>query len=166
MKLIFTKSSQPLSKLIRAGLNEPVSHFGIVFDNGIVFHSNLLGTHVEWYKTFTKHCDIVYQIEYAMTLEQEEAIYQTILNTYDELGYDFGALFYFAYRVAAYKFFSVPMPSKNEWSKSDKFLCTELAGTLPNSIVPASIKTEDLSIVSPYSLYLKIKASLAEKDNV
>lgn len=164
MKLIWTKSSLPLSVAIRGLMQEPVSHFGIVFDNGIVFHSNLLGTHIEWYGSFIKHCEVVYQLDYPMSLEDEEAVYRKILNTYDEIGYDFGALLYFAYRAITHRLFNIPLPSKNEWASGSKFLCTELAGILPDNIVSASLKAEDLSIVSPYQLYLQIKAGLTEKE--
>lgn len=157
MKLIWTKSGLPLSKLIRWGLNEPVSHFGIVFDNGIVFHSNLLGTHIEWYGTFVKHCTIVYQLDFPMSLVEEEAVYQKILNTYDDRGYDFGGFAFFIWRGLLYRTFSTPFPAKNEWQSASKFLCTELATVLPDNIVPVSIKTQDLSIVSPYHLYMEMK---------
>lgn len=153
MKLIWTRSTLPLSVLIRKGLGEPVSHFGIVFDNGIVFHSNLLGTHIEWYGAFSKHCEIVFQKEYNLTLDDEEAIFQSILNTYDDKGYDYGAFFYFCWRALLYRTLGKPFPARNEWNSGNKFLCTELAGTLPDAMVSAKIKAQDLSIISPYRLY-------------
>lgn len=156
MRLIWTKSKLPLSVLIRWGLSEPVSHFGIVFDNGIVFHSNLLGTHVEWFGTFAKHCEIVYSVECQMELLDEEAVYRDILDTYDDKGYDYCAFAYFCLRGFMRKFLRIPFPEKSAWTDKDKFLCTELAGTLPESIIGAQIKAEDLSILSPYQLYLQV----------
>lgn len=158
MTLIWTKSKQPLSVAIRGILQEPVSHFGIVFDNGIVFHSNLLGSHVEWYGTFKKKCDIVYSLEFNLKLEQEEQVYQDILNTYDDKPYDFGALFYFAFRAIISRITGKGLPKTNEFQSADKFLCTELAGCLPDYIVSKDIKSQDLSIVTPYGLYLQISA--------
>lgn len=163
MTLIWTKSALPLSKLIRWTMNEPVSHFGIVFDNGIVFHSNLLGTHIEWYGSFVKNCDIVHSIEIPLSLEAEEAVYKNLLNTYDDKPYDFGALFYFGYRALLKKFFGVPLPQRNEWAKADNFLCTEIAGVLPESVMPKLPR--DLAITSPYTLYLRITES-KPKDKV
>lgn len=160
MKLIWTKSNLPLSIAIRGLLKEPVSHFGIVFDNGIVFHSNLLGTHIEWYGTFKKKCEIVYELDYPMSLENEEKIYRAILDTYDDKGYDFGGLFYFAYRGLCLRLIGRPLPKTNEWASGDKFLCTELAGVIPQSLIKDSLNGEDLSIVSPYQLYLKLKGSI------
>lgn len=157
MKLIWTRSSLPLSVLIRTGLRTPVSHFGIVFDNGIVFHSNLLGTHIEWYGTFVKHCEVVFEIEYAMTLEQEEAVYRSILNTYDDHGYDFGAFAYFAWRAILYRTLGLPFPPRNAWESGDKFLCTELARTLPDYIIPLEVKSQDFGIMSPFRLFALLK---------
>lgn len=163
MKLIFTRSNAPLSVAIRGLLKEPVSHFGIVFDNGIVFHSNLLGSHIEWYGSFIKKCEIVYSLQFTLNLEEEERIYLDILNTYDDKPYDYGALFYFAYRAILLRTIRKPLPATNELQNGSKFLCTELAICLPDSIVPPSIKTEDLSIISPYALYQKIMSLRAQK---
>lgn len=157
MKLIWTKSNKILSVAIRWALREPVSHFGIVFDNGIIFHSNLAGTHVQWYRSFQKSCDIVYEHQYDLKLKEEELVFQNILNRYDDLGYDFKAFFYFCWRGLLYRILGKPLPTKNEWNSSDRFLCTELASTLPDDVVPRAIKDQDLSIVSPYRLYLELK---------
>lgn len=163
MTLIWTKSKQPLSIAIRGMLQEPVSHFGIVFDNGIVFHSNLLGSHIEWYGTFTKKCEIVYSLQFTLNLEEEEAVYQNILNTYDDKPYDYAAFLYFAYRALLKRTIGKPLPTTNELQDGDRLLCTELAKCVPDYIVPASIKDRDLSIVSPYQLYLQIMAAQAER---
>lgn len=157
MRLIWTKSNLPLSKMIRWLLDEPVSHFGIVFDNGIVFHSNLLGVHLDWYKHFETTCDIVYNIEMSLSLQEEELIYLNILNKYTGKPYDFKALFYFAYRALLLKLFNKGLPTKNEWEDSGALLCTELAGVLPSSILPNSVSQEDLAIISPFKLYCQFK---------
>lgn len=161
MKLVFTKNTSPLSKLIRFGLGEPVSHFGIVFDNGIIFHSNLMGAHVEWYKSFTKKNSTVEFLDYALPLEKEESIYLSILNTNDGAGYDFKALIYFGYRILLFRLFKIAIPKTNEYQDASKFLCTELAKALPPYILPDSIRSKDLSIVSPYKLYLDLKGLTA-----
>lgn len=157
MTLVWTKSTSPLSVLIRWVFKEPTSHFGIVFDNGIIFHSNLLGTHVEWYKTFTKKNSIVFKKEFNMCLNEEEKIFQSLLNTYDDKTYDFKAFLYFSYRALLFKLFNIAIPLKNKWNNKDNFLCTELAGVLPDNLLNNSIKNIDLSIITPYQLYLKME---------
>lgn len=156
MTLIWTKNKLPLSKVICWAFNEPTSHFGIVFDNGIVFHSNLSGTHVEWFKTFTKKSEIVYSKEYDLSLLEEEAIFQQILTTYDDRPYDISGFLYFSWRALLLKFLNKPLPSSNKWNNKNSYLCTELAGVLPENIVSKSIKEKDLSILTPYKLYLEI----------
>jgi hypothetical protein len=128
----------------------------VVFDNGIVFHSNLMGTHVEWYGSFVKRCTIVYQKEIQLSLIDEEAIFQSILNTYDSKGYDFGAFGYFVWCAILYRTIGKPFPTRNVLNSNDKFLCTELAAVLPDKLVSPAVKAKDLSIVSPYRLYQEI----------
>lgn len=150
MKLIWTKGSSILSKAIIWGLDEPVSHFAVVFDDKIVFHSNLLGTHLNWLDTFKKHSEIVYTIEYKMTLEQEEAVYQNMIK-YDERPYDFPSFFYFGYCILKKKFFNTPIPRLNKYNKPTEFLCYELAEGLNGIAFHHQI--EGL-LISPYQLYL------------
>jgi hypothetical protein len=54
------------------------------------------------------------------------------------------------------RFFGTELPKRNELQSGGKFLCTELADCLPDYIVPKEVKAEDLSIISPYQLYLKL----------
>lgn len=157
MKLLWTKSSLPLSKLIRWGLKEPTSHFVIVFDDKLAFHSNLSGTHIEWYNTFQKHCEIVYEINYPLPLDKEEEVYQNILNSYNEKSYDYPGFLYFIWRGILFRFFNKPFPTKNPWGKEDSYLCTELATTLPEWLIPELKQIEDFSLMSPYKLYCIVK---------
>jgi hypothetical protein len=148
MKLIWTKSHLPLSKLIRWGLDEPVSHFAVVIEDSIVFHSNLWGVHIEWYSTFKEHCEVVYEIEVDGTFEDVKPIIDKLAGK----PYDIKALLFFAYRGALLKFFKIPLPNRNYWADPDALLCTGLA----QAFVPSD---KDYEIVSPYQLYLMIKQS-------
>jgi hypothetical protein len=158
MKLIWTKSSAPLSVLIRWGLNEPVSHFAIVFDDFLVFHSNLLGVHMESLKRFSSgSAKIVYTVEIPLPLEEEERIYEGLIPQYDGQNYDYGAFCYFMWRALIWKLFNIPIPAVNRWASSASEICTEMAGTLPKQVLDKET-LGDLSMVSPYKLYLKIQA--------
>lgn len=156
MKLLFTKNNLPLSKLIRWGLKEPCSHFVIEFDNKIVFHSNLMGTHIQWSETFRKNSEVVCSINYDLPLEQEEAIFQSILNKADGKGYDFKAFAYFIWRAFLYRVFGCTFPKRNKWEEDGKFLCTGLSVELPLDVFPKMKGVEDPEIVSPYQLYLRL----------
>lgn len=152
MKIIFTKGNSILSKLICWGLNEPVSHVAFVFDDKIVFHSNLLGLHIEWFNTFKKKCQIIFEIDYNTDLENEEDIYQEVISINDGKSYDFAAFFYFIWRGFLYKFFNKPIPIVNKWNNEHQDLCVEVIRYF-NKQLPI----KDLSIISPYKLYLILK---------
>lgn len=163
MKLLWVKGFMPLSKLIMWGLNEPVSHFAICFDDKIVFHSDLTGMHISWKASFDKTHETIYSITLDLPLEQEEAIYQSVITEYDGAGYDYGAFAYFCWRAALYKFFNTPLPDTNPWGSATRFLCDEEIQVLPTEIVGEEIKKMDLGIRSPFmvlNLLLKFKPEL------
>lgn len=153
MKLVFTKSNLPLSKIIRWGLEEPVSHFAVVFDDKIVFHSNLAGVQIDWFNNFKTKCEIVYSLDYNLGLEKEEQIYQSILDKNVGKSYDFPGFLYFIWRGFLNKVFSKPFPEKNKWAKDGEFICTGLAAELPKGLLP---EIQDTEMVSPYQLYLRL----------
>ena len=157
--LAWSKSSLPLSKLIRWMFNEPVSHFSIIFDNRLVFHSNLLGAHTEWLSRFEKKSKIIYRIDLFTNLEQEEKIYKNILNTFDRpISYDWGGFLFFAIHSIFYKFLKRPMPKRNLWSDKDLYLCEEMITMVQDllNIHPY----QDLSIITPYQLFRTIRNQL------
>lgn len=154
MKLLWVKGNLPLSKLIMWGLEEPVSHFAIAFDNKIVFHSDLTGLHIQWLPSFLKTHEVVFEMEHSPGLEEEEAIYQGVLDAYDGKGYDYGAFAYFAWRAALKKIARQPMPEHNPWGNKDRYLCDEVVQLLPDSICPPAVKQMDLAMKSPYQVWL------------
>lgn len=156
MKIIWTKSTKPLSLLIRWVFNEPVSHVAFVFDHKLVIHSNLLGVNLQWFNTFKKHCEIVYCKEYDLTLEQEEEIYQGLLDTYDGASYDWGAFIFLAYRGLLWRLFNIPIPNKNPWAHKGMFLCDELVTVLPPWLVELP-NDVDFGIMTPYKVYNILK---------
>lgn len=154
MKLLWVKGHAPLSKFIMWGLDEPVSHFAVLFNDSIVFHSDLTGLHIQWYKSFLKTHDVVFELEYSPSLQKEEVVFQSIVDLNDGKGYDYGAFLYFAWRGVLKKFFKRPMPDKNPWGSKDRYLCDEVIQLLPNEICPKRIKDMDLGMRSPYQVWL------------
>lgn len=158
MRLIWTKSNLILSKLIRWGLNEDCSHFAIVFDSpagGLMFESNLLGTHPKFYKTAKKHCEIVHEIVLNVSVEVEDRVWDIVVDNYDDEPYNFGAFLYFAWRAFLYKAFKRPFPAVNKWSKPDTHLCDQLYDAVENIAAPNL--NIDLAITSPHKVYEKLK---------
>lgn len=158
MNIVFTKSSSPLSILIRWALNEPVSHCAIVFDDKIVFHANLLGLHIDWFNTFKKHSTVIYKIDCPMDLAQEELLYKKIIDKEDGKSYDFRAFAYFGWRAFLKKCFGFPLPTENKWESKTQDLCIEVIRYLDGE-VPLNIpSSQALSMLSPYQVYLILAA--------
>lgn len=157
MKLVFTKSSSVLSRLIRWGLAEPVSHVAIIFDDKLIFQSNLLGVHLDGIYKFQKTNTIVYSLDIKLSKQAEELIYEKLLVQYDGVYYDFGALFYFFYQALLHKYFGTPWPDKNAWQKPENFLCDGLLTTLDRDMPPWFIEAisslGDIEMKSPYAVY-------------
>lgn len=156
MKLLFVAGTAPLSKLIMWGLDEPCSHFAILFDDKIVFHADLTGVHIAWYEHFAKTHSIVHELDFSdASLDLQEEAYQAIISQYYGKMYDFGSFVYFFWRAALKKVFKVAMPLRSPWGSKKTFLCTEIAGVMPDEVVPAEIKSSrDLGMTSPYQLWL------------
>lgn len=160
MKLLWVKGSLPLSKLIMWGLDEPVSHFAIALDGKIVFHSDLSGFHIAWKNTFDRTHETIFEHELKLPLEQEEAIYQGILDQYDGASYDFGAFIYFGWRALLRKAFKKEMPQKNPWGNKNHFLCDEIIQLLPVEFIGQELKEADLAMRSPYQTWIMLQSHL------
>lgn len=156
MRLLWTKNKMPLSWLIRWGLDEPVSHFAIVFDDRLVFHSNLFGVHLQWFDTFKKSQQIVFSINLNLPLETEENVYLDVIGRQDSKPYDFRAFMYFMWCGFLRKFFNKEMPKVSSMNDNNAYLCTELAFAILN-LLKLEEKDLDLSITSPFQLYLLCK---------
>jgi len=153
MKFQWSKSGSVLSKTIRWGLNEPVSHFSFSFDNLLVIHSDLLGIEIHGHNKFLKKHEVVYEIDPGYTKEEEDELYYRIVKNYDDRGYDFKAFAYFGYRVILYKTIREPIPTTSRFNDGRSFICTEMAGLLPNWDLITQYNPIELSVTSPYKLY-------------
>lgn len=159
MKLIWTKSSLPLSVFIRWGLNTDCSHFAIVFDSpagGLMFESNLLGTHPKFFKTALKEMTVVHEIDVIVSTEVEDKIWDIVVDKYDHQPYNYLAFFYFCYRAILNRVFRIPFPINGLYTKSNGDLCTQVYKSLIDSNVMPDLGL-DLTVTSPHDLYLKLR---------
>ncbi len=161
MKLIFTTSDAFLSKVIRWTFNEPVSHCGILFDRKLVIHSSVFGVDLQGIFAFLKKCRIIESIDIALALEQEEAIYQKLLEHYEGLHYDYRAFAYFVWRGFLYRCFGCHFPSKNAWQRPDDFLCDGFLAALdvpesPEWLRKALKDLGDIEMKSPHAVFQAI----------
>lgn len=148
IELLWTRSTAPLSKAIRWALDEPVSHFAILMDDRLVFHSNLIGTHLKWKTSFEKKAEIVYSLRLNLSSEEEEEIYQRLIQL-DERPYDLSAFLYFAFHGLKHRLLQTPIPTKNPWATNRGLLCTEVSKALTDFV---ALPTH-LDIITPYQLY-------------
>lgn len=157
---IWTTTSQPISKLIRWGMAEPVSHFATVKFNtngsGVVLHQAFSGFDIDWFPTWRRNNNIVFALTPAIPLTKKEwvDIRIPLMENYAGSDYDYSAIYYFAYRALLRKFFKIPLPAENLWEDNKEPLCTGIA-TLLHQIHPEwfSDSPVDFDMVSPYMLY-------------
>jgi len=154
IRLMWTKSNKPLSKLIRWIFNEPCSHFAIVFDDRFLFQSNLKGAHPTFFNWFLSENEIVHELVFRTPVYIEEAIWDKITSRFNKpKPYDYGAFFYLGIRGLGHKWFGFPLPTKNLWGDRDYYMCLELAQCLDLIIrVPAN-----LDALTPQQLWLTTK---------
>jgi len=162
MKFLFSKSTLILSKAIRWGLNEPVSHFALQF-GPLVVHSNLLGVQVTTSNEFRKHAEIIYELKHETTKEKHALLFLDVCNFVGR-PYDWGAFIYFIWRAILWRLFKNPIPKRNPWGDRGAFLCTEIY-TIVASHLPGVQAPQDLDLVSPYKLYLILKESNIGQSN-
>jgi len=151
MKLVFTKGSSILSKFICWVFQDPVSHVALVFDDRLVFHSNLLGPHPDWLESLKETSELVYELDYPLSLEQEEQVYQEIIKMRKN-SYDFKAALYFAYRGLLYRLLNVPIPPTNPADSTYGLLCVEVLKACKSFIT----LNRDLSITTPMQVYKEL----------
>ena len=158
MRLIFTKSSLPLSVLIRWFLNSDCSHFAIVFNSeggGLMFESNLLGTHPKFYKTASKHFTVVHDIELKISPDAENHIWDVIVDQFDGARYNFKGFAYFCWRAFLLKAFKKPLPKINPWSMPGSYLCEQVFYAFQD--LSGEKIAVDLAMISPEDLYRYVK---------
>ena len=154
LSILGTYSNKIGSHLIRNILDEPISHIAFMFDEKLLIHSSTRGVRVLWAKDFIRHNTIYFEKKYNLMVEQEEYVYQELIKV-EGSQYDYEAFSYFAYCALKRKYFHQPLPKTNPFGKQNKFLCTELAGLLPDFLfAPKSnpFKNQELDMITPYQI--------------
>lgn len=151
----------PLSILIRAVTGEDCSHFAFVFESkigGLMFESNLLGTHPKFFKNAQKHFTVVHEIEVNLSIADEDTVWERVVNLYDDKPYDFGGMLYIGWRTILMRLFGLSKPKHNRWQSTHKYFCDEIYVALRG--MPG---LPDLGqaggMDTPHDVYLKIKGN-------
>jgi len=162
MMLVWSKSTSPLSLLIRAITGDDCSHFAFVFGSrasGVMFESNLLGTHIKFFQSSLKTHQIVHSIAVDVPIEIEDMVWDRVVETYDGKRYDIGGAIYLGLRILAHRLFRLQMPSKNIWADPDAYFCDEVYEAL--ELVPGFPKLNaGNGLETPHDIWLKLKEIL------
>lgn len=158
MKLIWTKSNLPYSILIRKLTGQDCSHFAIVFESpagGLMFESNLLGTHPKFFSNAKKHFEVVHQLDLDLSTEIEDKVWDEVVDKFDGKPYDFGGALYLGIRILLERVFKIKRPTVNRWASSEKFYCDEIYDCL-KAISDLPPLDENGGMDTPFEVYLKI----------
>lgn len=142
MLILFTaKKNNLVSYVIRKILNEPVSHCAIKMGR-FVIHSNFRnGVHIEPFSLFQEKNDIIYGVKVFRIPKFDGFLHRNYGKSYDYLGFIFLSLRYLLPKFLTKKI--------NINHMSGAFMCHELVTEL--------LIEEELTLLTPYKLYLKIK---------
>lgn len=129
MKLVWSKSTLPLSVLIRAITGEDCSHFSFVFESaakGVQFESNLLGTHPKFWANSKKDLTVVHEKNLNLSIEVEDQIWDIVVEKFDDRPYDYLGVIYLGWRLLLERLFGIPRGSKNKWAQPGMFACDQV----------------------------------------
>ena len=156
MKIIFVRNDLELSSwLIRWGSHpdfgkaDAISHCGILFSNGLFFHSTLSsGVYFTLFESYVRNpgLEIVATLEPKMELSEleEKQISEDLSSTYLNRNYD---VFAFIELVKAFfmkKIFKKNLPLENELNSKNLLLCNEVVQALKENFA----KTLNIEILS------------------
>lgn len=158
MRLIWTKSKRPLSVIIRFITKDDCSHFAFVFESaakGLMFESNLLGTHPSFYQSSLKTHTIVHELDIPLTVETEDKIWDIVIQKYDGKKYAFKAALYLGWRKLLFRILRTPIPLKNKWADESEYFCDQVYDVLNN--IPGFISVDVMSgMDTPHDVWEKV----------
>ena len=137
--------------LIVWGLEEPCSHFAILFFGKTVFHSTLTGVEVVKYSDFLEYREVVFEKEFEA--ENEKDIFQG-LRKFKDYKYDWTFFFWLVWSGIKLKFFRIALPDRIKKQQNGGILCTEALSLLPDNVRP---DIDYSTITTPYKLWKALK---------
>jgi len=165
MMFLFSTSDKIGAKAIRWALDEPCSHFAIVFDEredgyGVVFHSHLSGVQFDWFRSWHTQNKIVYALRpKSVQLLEEERIYQAIVSQFYGKRYDAAAFVEFGVRALRRKLFGTAIPARSSFGQKDAYLCTEIAPALQQAKPEYFSAPLTGDLTTPYALFNNMNSS-------
>lgn len=163
MRLLWSESPNVVDKIIKLVTGEDCGHFAILFESvngtGVIFESNLLGTHPSFYNTWIKNRNIVHQMDFTLDAATEDKLWDVWVSNFDGRGYDFLGCIYCGMMKLRYRLFKIPVPKVNKWAKSGAYFCDviyQIVAGMPG--IPAMpVELNEMS--SPHDVWLFLKAN-------
>ena len=158
MKALFTRGKAlnwagVKEDLITWGLEQPVSHVGLMFNNGQVIHSTWAGVEVIPYDKFVECREIMAVIDHELTDEEENEVFSAA-SEYEYKQYDWLFLFKLILQVIANKLGFGKVEYWKSWDLPQALICHEIYEIVPEDYRPK----KDLSkAATPFELYLLLE---------
>lgn len=152
MKFIWTKRKG--IDLITWGLEQPVSHFAVLFFDRIIFHSTFSGVDLLDKNDFFINRDLVYEIKIKMDLDNEIRIVKHLCRNYIDHKYDWKFLWSLIKAGLKLKIFRKKLENQKYKGSKSGIICQEVASLIDDVRVQAW-KLHNVN--TPYDLYKTLK---------
>lgn len=156
MKLVWTKVHYfGKEDLITWGLEEPCSHFAIIFNSGAVLHSDFWhGVNITTEKEFFKDRVLVFARPLVIPFKTEEYLLEKAMDKLDESksGYDYKYMLYLVKEALKLKLCRNKIDMDVDYESNNQIICHEILewlGLLPHDFDQKGANT-------PYRLYKKL----------
>jgi hypothetical protein len=119
---------------------------------GVMFESNLLGTHPKFFENAKKHFTIVHEINLNLTIEQEDAVWDRVVDGFDGRPYDFAGALYLGVSRFLMRIFGMKPPKYNKFANPNMFFCEEVYDAL-RGVGGLPITDSADGLETPHDLY-------------
>ena len=160
MKMVWTKSNNPMDWLILLITGEDCAHFALVFKSSgceVVFETNLLGAHPSFYNTWAKTHNIIHEKEVPLTHDQERELWVKWVNQFDGTPYDFLGVLYVGLMTLRQRWFGIPKPATNRWRNPNCFYCDEIYQLVSGLPGFPAIEAQANGMDSPHEVWENIQ---------
>ena len=167
MKIILTVDTRLGGEddVITWGLEEPASHFAIVFFDCIVFHAHFWGVGFDGINEVLEHRRIVDIIDIPLSLDEEIEVVRNIkTKKHDNKSYDYLFFLWLAWRVVLLKLFDKKVPDEVGLQSKTGLLCNEAFSILPDRI-KNKYKIDPKKAVTPYKTMQLLRKTIDGKQD-
>jgi hypothetical protein len=165
VRLLWSKSSNPLDWLILLMTGQDCAHFSFSFQdvNGqeVVFETNLLGGHPAFYPTWinTSSRQIIHSQTVDVPASEVTALWQSWVQNYDGKSYDFLGALYTGLMTLRLRLFKIPKPLKNAWSQRNTYYCDEIYQLVSGRFGFPVITNMSNGMDTPHDVWMKLQVS-------